>query len=212
MRASCIRAFGSWVTTFSWDALFTLDSCKDKFDFFIQTLSAAFDRYLPTKVSRMHRTDKAWLTPKIKACIAKRKKALPHFGKDSPSLKMWRNKVQALIKTCKRQFYERKVISLKHPNVSRWWKKVKNISGVSAKDDMWYNQLLDPNIADPFGTLCEKINDFFVGLTMFRAASVVQRSDLVSSGFIPNDSNHFESLFRCFCTIFRGFSADFNFI
>ena len=32
-RASCIRAFGSWITTFSWDALFALDSCKDKFDF-----------------------------------------------------------------------------------------------------------------------------------------------------------------------------------
>ena len=48
-RGSCIRAFGSWITTFSWDALFALDSCKDKFDFFIQTLSAAIDRYLPIK-------------------------------------------------------------------------------------------------------------------------------------------------------------------
>ena len=108
MRGSCIRAFGSWITTFSWDALFTLDSCKDKFDFFIQTLSAAFDRYLPIKVSCMHRTDKPWLTPKITACIAKRQKALVHFGKDSPSFQMWRNKVQASIKTCKRQFYEEK--------------------------------------------------------------------------------------------------------
>ena len=49
--------------TFSWDALFALDSCKDKFDFFIQTLSAAIDRYLPIKVSCMHSTDKPWLTP-----------------------------------------------------------------------------------------------------------------------------------------------------
>ena len=48
-RGNCIRAFGSWITTFSWDALFALDSCKDKFDFFIQTLSAAIDRYLPIK-------------------------------------------------------------------------------------------------------------------------------------------------------------------
>ena len=94
-KASCIRAFGSWITTFSWDALFALDSCKDKFDFFIQTLSAAIDRYLPIKVSRMHSTDKPWLTPKIKAFIAKRQKALAQFGKDSPSFYMWRNKVQA---------------------------------------------------------------------------------------------------------------------
>ena len=56
--------------------------------------------------------------------------------------------------TSKRQFHERKVKSLKCTNDSRWWKEVKNISGVSAKDDMW-----------TLGTLCEKINDFFVGLT-----------------------------------------------
>ena len=141
--------------TFSWDASFALDSCKEKFDFFVQTLSA-IDRYLPTKVSRMHCTDNPWLTPKIKAFIAKRQKALAQFGKDSPSFHMWRNKVQASVKTCKRQFYESKVKSLKHTNVSRWWKEVKNISGVSAKDDMWYNQLLDPNTADPLGTLFEK--------------------------------------------------------
>ena len=78
---------------------------------------------------------------------------------------MWCNNVQSSIKTCKRQFYERKVKSLKRSNVSRWWKVLKNISAVSTKDDMWYNQLLDPNTADPLGTLCEKNNDFFVGLT-----------------------------------------------
>ena len=43
-------AFASYITTFSCDALFPLDSCKDKFDFFIQTLSTAIDRYLPIKV------------------------------------------------------------------------------------------------------------------------------------------------------------------
>ena len=137
---------------------------KTSFEFFIQTLSAAIDRYLPIKVLRMHSTDKPWLTPKIKAFIAKRQKALAQFGKYSPSFHMWHNKVQASIRTCKRQFYERKVKSLKCTNVSRWWKEVKNISGISAKDDMWYNQLLAPNTADPLGTLCEKIDDFFVGL------------------------------------------------
>ena len=62
--------------------------------------------------------------------------------------------MQASIKTCNCQFYERKVKSLKRTNVSRWWKEMKNIFGVSAKDDMWHNQLLDPNTADPLGTLC----------------------------------------------------------
>ena len=108
----------------------------------------------------MHSTDKPWLTPKIKAFFAKRQKALAQFGKDSPSFHMWRNKVQASIKSCKRQFYERKVKYLKRTNVSRWWKEVKNISGVSAKDDMWYNQLLDPNTADPWVPCVKKLTTF----------------------------------------------------
>jgi len=37
---------------------------------------------------------------------------------------------------------------------------VKNISDVPAKDDMWYNQLLDPWVP-----CVKKINNFFVGLT-----------------------------------------------
>ena len=133
----------------------------------------------------MHSTEKPWLTPKIKAFIAKRQKALAQFGKDSPSFHMWRNKVQASIKTCKRQFYERKVKSLKRTNVSRWWKEVKNISGVSAKDDMWYNQLLGPNTADPLGTLCEKINDFFVGLTSPLSPLTSADVSRISVGVIP---------------------------
>ena len=92
----------------------------------------------------------------MKAFIAERQKALAQFGKEFPSFYMWRNKGQASIKTCKCQFYERKVKSLKRTNVSRWWKVLKNIFGVSAKDDIWYNQPLNPNTADPFGTLCKK--------------------------------------------------------
>ena len=135
----------------------------------------------------MHSTDKPWLTPKIKAFIAKRQKALAQFGKDSPSFHMWRNKVQASIKSCKRKFYESKVKSLKRTNVSRWWKDVKNISGVSAKDDMWYNQLLDPNTADPLGTLCEKINDFFVGLTSPLSPLTSADVSRISVHVIPED-------------------------
>ena len=88
--------------------------------------------------------------------LLQRDKALAQFGKDSPYFYTWRSKVQASIKTCKCQFYERKVKSLRRTNVSRWLKVLKSISGVSAKDDMWYNRLLDPNTADPLGTLCEK--------------------------------------------------------
>ena len=100
----------------------------------------------------------AFPSSKIKAFIAKRQKTLAQFGKDSPSFHMWCNKVQASIKTCKCQFYERKVKSLKRTNVSRWWKEVKNISGISAKEDMWCNQLLD--LLTPWAPCVKKLTTF----------------------------------------------------
>ena len=52
---------------------------------------------------------------------------------------------------------------------------------------MWYNQLLDPNTADPLGTLCEKINDFFVGLTTPLSPIISADVSLISVGVIPED-------------------------
>ena len=65
--------------------------------------------------------------------------------------------------------------------------KVKNISGVYAKDEMWYNQLLDPNTADPLGTLCEKINYFFVGLTSLLSPLTSADVSRTSVDVIPDE-------------------------
>ena len=81
----------------------------------------------------MHSSDKPWLTSQVKAFIAQGQKALTDFGKDSRSLHKWRNKVQKQSRTGN-VFYEGKVKSLKSANVSRWWSKVKNVSGVFTND------------------------------------------------------------------------------
>ena len=153
-RTSCIRDFGHWITSFSWDEVFAQGSCENKFDLFNQTLSAAVDRYLPIKVSNMHSSDKPWLTSHVKAFIAKRQKALTDFGKDSPTFPRWWNKVQKTIRNCKRLFYEGQVkSSIKSTNVNRWRSEVKNLSGVSTKDGQWFKQLVDPNTTEPVGPL-----------------------------------------------------------
>ena len=151
--------------SFSWHDLYQLDSCKDKFEYFHHTLSGAVDRFLPTKVSCIHASDKPWMNSKIKSWIAKRQKCLARYGKDSSLFKLWRNRVQQSIKSSKKSFYSSKVKSLKNSNISKWWKAIKSLSGSSLTEGQWYNQLIDGTSIVSLQSLCDKINDFFVGLT-----------------------------------------------
>ena len=162
---SRILEFGRWITLFSWDEVFSLTSCKEKFACFRRILSDAIDYILPINVSYTHSSDKPWLTPKIKSWIAKRQRCLHKYGKDSHLFRLWRNKVQFAIKECKKKYYNSKVKNLKDTNISRWWKEVKLLSGVSCNDDEWFHQLIDESSADPLFSLCDKINNFFSSLT-----------------------------------------------
>ena len=164
-RDSKLRGFGQWITSFSWQHLFSTESCTEKFAIFKDTMQDALDRYLPKKSFRLHSTDKPWITPKIKSWIAKRQRFLAKFGKNSSLFRLWRNKVSSAIATCKRSFYVAKVKNLKNTNTSQWWREVKNLSGISGNSGQWYRQLIDGQIIDSVDKLCLNINEFFAGLT-----------------------------------------------
>ncbi|XP_048590589.1 uncharacterized protein LOC125573834 [Nematostella vectensis] len=160
-RDSALRGFGSWITSFSWDEVYCLDNCKEKFELFYQILSDAINQFLPLKTFRVHSTDKPWISTKTKSFVARRQHALVRYGKDSPAFKMWRNKVQKAISSAKKSFYNSKVKNLKESSVGKWWKEIKNLSGVSDDSGQWYLQLVDGLIIDSVDSLCDKINDFF---------------------------------------------------
>ena len=108
-----MREFGRRLTQFSRYELYSLGSCSEKFDHFHQALVNAIDHFFPVKVSRVHKSDKPWMTHRIKSSISKRQKCLTKYGKDSPIFKMWRNRVQHLIRYRKSSFYSIKIKSLK---------------------------------------------------------------------------------------------------
>ena len=166
MRESAINAFGSWLTSFSWDPFYRLTTTKGKFQFFITTLTDALDRFMPLKVSRSHSSDKPWLTHRVKSLIAKRQQALASCGKDSPTFHMWRNKVQRELRTCKQKFYQRKVKNLRDSNISRWWSEINTLSGSSTNDGQWFNRMIDSSSPDPILSLCEEVNNYFADLTL----------------------------------------------
>ena len=147
-RNSNMREFGRWRTQFSWHELHSLGSCSEKFEYFHQALVNAIDYFFPVKVSRVQKSDKPWMTHRIKSSISKRQKCLTKYCKDSPIFKMWRNRVQHLIRYRKSSFYSTKIKSLKNTNVSKWWKAIKSLAGISGKEGQWYNQLIDGDNID----------------------------------------------------------------
>lgn len=104
---------------------------------------------------------------------------LARYGKDSQSFKHWRNKVQRAIKSRKEAYYTSKVKNLKETRVGKWWKEIKDRSGVSERETQWYSQLVDGANVTSVTKLCECINDFFASLTAgFTPLSPSEVSDI----------------------------------
>jgi hypothetical protein len=79
------------------------------------------------------------MTKELKFMIRKRQNAFIKYGKK------WRNKVQQKIKTAKAVYYEHKIANLDQCNSSKWWKKLKSLTGQDIKQE-WYHQFLEDNV------------------------------------------------------------------
>ncbi|XP_035688786.1 uncharacterized protein LOC118424344 [Branchiostoma floridae] len=144
MRDSDSRAFGSWITTHSWDEVLLATSAESKCDAFYSTLKCAVDKYFPTKVVRLHCRDKPWVTPCIKALIEKRQKAF-HKGNTS-AWKRYRNRVIREISTAKRNHYRDKVEHLKTADPKEWYRNIKDMTGIRRDQG---NQILGVDNTNP---------------------------------------------------------------
>ena len=49
--------------------------------------------------------------------------------------------------------------------MGKWWKEIKDLSGVSERETQWHSQLVDGANVTSVTKLCECINDFFASLT-----------------------------------------------
>ena len=77
-----------------------------------------------------------------------------------PTLKFWRNKVQAEIRTCKESYYKNKVDNMKDYDISKSWKEIKKLGYGSSRTE-WCEQLMGEAIGS-MEELVENINSFFV--------------------------------------------------
>ena len=105
-------------------------------------LDGAINNFLPQKVIKKHRTDRPWITIKIKMWIGKPQSAFIRHGKDSDAYRHWRNKVQGAIRTAKHHYYQKKVAEVEQVKPAKSWSEIKKLAGQGAKQE-WYHQFLD---------------------------------------------------------------------
>ena len=186
-RSSCIHDFGHWITSFSWQEVHSRITCQNKFERFHQLLTNAIDKFLPSRRFRIHNSHKPCITTKIKSWIKRRQKCLAQHGKHSPLFKLCRNKVQHAIKHAKRSFYDAKIKKFKDTNANRWWKEIKNLSGLTDTKGQWYRKFIDGDTIDTTDQLCEKIIEFFLRLTYEFAPLVTEDVSSIAVQNIPNE-------------------------
>ena len=121
-------AFGRWCNNHTWFAdVENPRSCSELASFFSQDISSAIDRIFPTKIVKIHCSDKPWMIPSLKQLINERQRAF-HSG-DRDLWRHYRSKVKKEISLKKRSFYRNKVQHFKSCNPKKWWDSVKLLSG-----------------------------------------------------------------------------------
>ena len=121
-----MHEFGRWITNHTWDEVLNATNTVDKTEAFYSTIHEAIDRHFPTKVVKLHTTDKPWITPEIKLLIKKRQKA---FGQKKMHLwRFLRNKVARLIDRSKKFYYKDRIQNLKTCDPAGWHKGIQVIT------------------------------------------------------------------------------------
>lgn len=83
MKDSNSREFGQWITSKTWNDVFELEECGEKYDLFQKTLTNAIDDFFPQKRCKTSRKDKPWVTSNLKTFISQRQVAFSKYGQFS---------------------------------------------------------------------------------------------------------------------------------
>ena len=148
MRDSAWRPFGRWMIEKNWSNVYNAETCEEKFQAFMSNLHQAVDLYLPWRTTKVHDSDRPWITKKLKLLIHKRQNAFTRFGKHSTIYKQLRNKVQSEIRLAKQHYYKHKVSDLEQANAKKWWEQIEILSGQTCHKE-WYHQFLDSECQIP---------------------------------------------------------------
>ena len=126
---------------------------------FSDDLCNAINIYFPAKSVKLHPTDKPWMSVEIKSLILERQRAY-HSGSND-RWRLLRNKVRKAICKRKKEFFARKVMSLKTSDPGSWLSK---LDAKSFTDSELCYPDRNGNIISG-KTLATRLNSYFISVT-----------------------------------------------
>jgi hypothetical protein len=115
----------------SWVDLFKTDSCKQKFEIFMDVINRKMNEHLPVVKTQVNNNDMPWVTDRFRYFIKRRQF---HFKSGNDTLyRFYRNKVNRERKRLKQQFVNTTLSTLKGKSSKNWWDLIKSITGKNTK-------------------------------------------------------------------------------
>ena len=142
-----------------WTPLYNMQSCEDMVDYFYSTTTNLIDHHLPILTVRRYSTDKPWITDHFRRLIRCRQYALR--SGDKARYKRLRNQIQRLSRQLRRKYFEKKAKCLHNTNPRKWWRVVKEITGLQQKSTEPLVGLAQRLHDGDVHKLADHINSFF---------------------------------------------------
>ena len=130
--------FGRWIIGHNWQDLYKCVNVQDKAEMLQKTVVQKYDEYFPMKIRKFSTDDEPWVTERIKQLDRSRKR---EFYKNHQS-KKWQNLNDEFLDKCceeKEKYFENIVADLKTSNPSKWYSKLKRMSGQGRESESEIN-------------------------------------------------------------------------
>ena len=159
---SGLRSFGQWITCHSWNELSQISDPSEKCSLFIDTTRTELDKCLPVKEVKICKNDKPWMTPEVKDVFDKRENAF--IANDKTKWRRLRNKVDRMIISAKRFYYNIRVSHLKLTNPAAWYKQIKFITKKDVNSPCIAVPNVEPDDPEHRQKTADAINEHFISV------------------------------------------------
>ena len=171
--------FGRWITSQNWEEVKTCTTTQEKIDAFYGLLDVAIDNYFPTKVVKIHNTDKPWITQHLRTLIDKRQAA--YVKGDPIEWRKFRNIVKREVLNAKQIYHIERVRHLQHSDPHKWHAQVKAMTNTGNSTGL--NLSIPGILSSDCRGIANAINEYLTSIS----ANLPQLECCKLPAYLPSD-------------------------
>ena len=153
--------FGAWLISFDWNILLNINDVNLKIAYFFEIMWLMIDKFFPPIKIVAAKSDKEWITPKIKSLIAERQKA--HQAGSYCTRDQLAKKIKLEIKKAKHKYNEVKAKAFSNTNAKEWYQHITKIINNGKRNNIILNNV--PELAQkPLNEIVNTVNKHFAAI------------------------------------------------